>query len=72
MRDPNLIFTFDPNLRERTSNKRTREPKGGPSSWTAPEHAKGCKGLERDSHGDLILDSRPEILRPRREVRFMF
>ena len=72
MRDPNLIFSFDPNFRERTSNKRTREPKGGPSSWTAPEHVKGCKGLERDSRGDLILDSRPEILRPRREVRFMF
>ena len=72
MRDPNLIFSFDPNLRERTSNKRPREPKGGPSSWTAPEHAKGCKGLDRDSHGDLILDSRPDILRPRREVRFMF
>lgn len=72
MRDPNLIFSFDPNFRERTSNKRTREPKGGPSSWTAPEHAKWCKGLERDSRGDLILDSRPEILRPRREVRFMF
>ena len=31
-----------------------------------------CKEIERDSSGNIILDARPEMLKPRREVRYMF
>jgi hypothetical protein len=74
MNPKNLVFSYDPSDRAPHSF-RPRRPNGdhnGPSAWTAPEHARMCKEIQRDAKGNIILDARPEMLKPRREVRHMF
>ena len=72
--NPNLVFSYDPTDQPRRDHRpRQQKPRSsGPSAWTAPEHARMCKEIERDGSGNIILDSRPEMLKPRREVRYMF
>ena len=74
MNPKNLVFSYDPSDRKPRSfePRRQRRNPSGPSAWTAPEHARMCKEIERDGSGNIILDARPEILKPRREVRYMF
>lgn len=74
MNPKNLVFSYDPTDQPRRDFKprRPHQGSGGPSAWTAPEHARMCKEIERDGSGNIILDARPEMLKPRREARFMF
>jgi hypothetical protein len=43
------------------NRRRTHRDNAKPNAWTAPEHARDVKGMERDRRGNLIIDVRRPI-----------
>lgn len=44
---------------------KTRRPRGN-FNWVSPFHWKDALGMERDRKGNLIVDPRPNCMRPER------
>ena len=51
---------------KRFKTKRTRRPQFDP--WTAPEHQRLASDMERNERGELILDQRPQIMKPEKII----
>lgn len=57
---------FSEDLERERQRRQAREKKReSTGNWTAPEHARLCSDMRRDRAGNLLLDPRPEIMRPR-------
>lgn len=56
-----VFYPDDPRTYKERTYKKFRPKR---ESWHAPEHAKGLMEMKRDRKGNLILDNRPNIMRP--------